>query len=351
MMKQNDIYQAPIPVAKIFVDEALECAQKANINIAALLDKLNIEPTQLAHLNTIEFGKIWLELSYQMEDEFFGLGKRAMRPGSTTLMGHAVASADTFDIYLRRLLRFLKITLEEPYGTFEIAKGNCTIALDEKGAPNSAFAYRAIFLIIHGFNCWAARERIPLKEVSFRCQEPAQMNDYSEFFGIPVLFEAPSSRIVMDQKYMTRKVRHSEESLKKFLRTLPEAFLRGYYDKDSLRYNIVQKCLTKPLYDWPDSTVLAEELNMSRSTLHRRMKDTGLNLTEIKDEERKKQALELLRTTERPIADIAAKLGYKEQSSFYRAFFRWYESTPSNYRATAPIGSTLDASRPRQPPR
>ena len=332
MLTQNDEKLHFIPVAKIFVDEALDCAKKANIDIEAMLLKLDIDPENLEHLDTIEFGRIWLELSYQMEDEFFGLGKRALRPGSTTLLGHSVASAATFEAYLKRLLRFFKITIEEPYGTFQIAGDNCIITLNEAGPPNSAFAYRALFLIIHGFNCWAARERIPLKEVSFRCKEPKQANDYSHFFGIPVSFEASSSRIVIDKKFLTRKVRHSEEDLKKFLRTLPEAFLRGYNDADGLRFNIVQKCLKKPLQDWPDSETLARELGMSRSTLHRRMKDAGLNLKELKDDERKKRAIALLADPDLSLSKIAMELGYKEQSSFYRAFTRWFDETPSESR-------------------
>lgn len=332
MLTQNDKNIPPIPVAKIFVDEALGCAKKANIDIEAMLLKLEIDPDDLEHLNTIEFGKIWLELSYQMQDEFFGLGKRALRPGSTTLLGHAVASATTFEIYLNRLLRSFKVTIEEPYGTISQDSNNCIITLHETGAPNSAFAYRALFLIIHGFNCWAARERIPLKEVSFRCKEPRQINDYSHFFGIPVSFEAPSSRIVMDQKFLSRKVRHSEDDLKKFLRTLPEAFLRGYNDADGLRFNIVQKCLNRPLANWPDSKALAAELGMSRSTLHRRMKDAGLNLTELKDEERKKRVMALLADQSLSLSAIAQELGYKEQSSFYRAFTRWFNQTPSAFR-------------------
>ncbi|MBO6919077.1 MAG: AraC family transcriptional regulator [Rhizobiaceae bacterium] len=332
MLTQNDKNIPHIPVAKIFVDEALGCAHKANIDIEAMLAKLEINPGDIDHLNTIEFGKIWLELSYQMQDEFFGLGKRALRPGSTTLLGHAVASATTFEIYLNRLLRFFKVTIEEPYGLISRDDNNCIITLHETGAPNSAFAYRALFLIIHGFNCWAARERIPLKEVSFRCKEPRQINDYSHFFGVPVSFEAPASRIVMDQKFLSRKVRHSEDDLKKFLRTLPEAFLRGYNDADGLRFNIVQKCLKRPLANWPDSKTLAVELGMSRSTLHRRMKDAGLNLTELKDEERKKRVMALLANQSLSLSAIAEELGYKEQSSFYRAFTRWFNQTPSAFR-------------------
>jgi AraC-like DNA-binding protein len=90
--------------------------------------------------------------------------------------------------------------------------------------------------------------------------------------------------------------------------------------------------LKKPLQDWPDSETLARELGMSRSTLHRRMKDAGLNLKELKDDERKKRAIALLANTDLSLSKIALELGYKEQSSFYRAFTRWFNETPSENR-------------------
>lgn len=320
------------PVASIFVEEAIDCARKAGVDIHQALAKTGINPNQLNELDTVQFGKLWLELSFLMNDEFFGLGAFPMRPGSTVMLGHAICGATRFETALRRALRFLKIVLVEPYGEISVDGDDCILRLIETGPANTPFAYRTFFLILHAFNCWAARERIPIKKIQFRCNEPAGQNDYGDFFGVPVEFDAPHSALVFDQRYLARKMRRSEAELKPFLRSLPEAFLRGYRDAASLRYRIVSQCLDGPAADWPDAGQVAIALGMSRSTLHRRLNETGLSLNQLKEEKRQRLTIKLLDDGEMTLSQIAHHVGYNEESSFYRAFSRWFGMSPTQYR-------------------
>jgi len=311
MMTQKDRLVRRGFVAPIFVKEALECASAGGVCVDKMLVTAGVARDQLEHLDTQEFGRIWLQMSFEMQDEFFGLGARAMRPGSTTLLGHAIRGAKTLDVALARSLRFLKVVL----------------------APSGdAFKYRAFFLILHGINCWAARERIPIKAVEFPCAEPATLNDYGDFFGVSVTFEAPKARLVFDRKYLTRKTDRSEEELKVFLRSLPEAFLRGYRETEGVKHEVISKCLSGPAEDWPNANQIAAMLGMSRSSLHRLLKDSGHSLTQLKDEQRRNRAMALLSRTEMSVSQISAAVGYAEEAAFYRAFHRWYGVTPNSMR-------------------
>ncbi|MEN8840998.1 MAG: AraC family transcriptional regulator [Octadecabacter sp.] len=332
MMRQKDSSKTPTPVAPIFVREALECGRKGGIDIDRLLRDANVPPDRLDHLTTQDFGRIWINLSYAMQDEFFGLGARPMRPGCTTLLGHAVRGARTLEIALNRALRFLRVVLDEPHGTVSTETGNCVISLHQTGPSQSAFMYRTFFLIVHGFTCWAAKERIPIKSISFPCAEPAHQNDYGDFFGVPVVFNAPHAQLVFDRKYLSRRVLRSDDDLKVFLRSLPEAFLRGYRDTDGLKHVIVEKYLRGPAQDWPDAKRVAAQLGMSRSTLHRQLKEAGHSLTQLKDEQRRNRATALLSRTDMTISEISSAVGYAEEGAFYRAFYKWYQTTPSRLR-------------------
>ncbi|MDO6592182.1 MULTISPECIES: AraC family transcriptional regulator [Rhodobacterales] len=319
-------------VAPIFVKEALDSAARGGANPSQILDAAQVSSDQLDQLDTQEFGRVWLEISYQMNDEFFGLGTRAMRPGSTTLLGHSIRGAATFDVALRRSLRFLKVVLDDPYGTIDVEGRNCVITLHEITPPGNAFKYRAFFTILHGFSCWAARERIPIKAVDFPCKEPDAQNDYGDFFGVPVSFDAAAARLVFDKKYLSRKTDRSEQDLKVFLRNLPEAFLRGYRETDGIKHEVISKCLSGPAEDWPSATQVADRLGMSRSSLHRFLKESGHSLTQLKDEQRRNRATALLSRTAMPISQISAEVGYAEEAAFYRAFHRWYGATPNSMR-------------------
>lgn len=317
------------PVAETFVREALDCAHA--IDLTALLRDCAVDPNALYQLDTVAFGRVWLALSLAMRDEFFGLGARPMRPGSTTLLGHAICGASTLEVALNRSLRFLRVVLDEPYGTAQVSGQTCTITLTET-IPRSAFAYRTFFLILHGFNCWAAKDRIPITSVTFPCPEPAAQNDYGSFFGAPVQFNAPAATLSFNASFLSRRATRSEAELKTFLRSLPEAFLRGYRETGGIKQRIVETCLTGPPRDWPGAATIARQLGLSRSSLHRALSDAGHSLTAIKAEQRQTQTQRLLSRTDLPIAEIAARVGYADESAFYRAFHRWFGTTPGSIR-------------------
>ncbi len=319
-------------IARTFVDEALDCGARAGIDVGRFLADLDIHRDQLSTLNSRDFGRIWLALSQEMDDELFGLAARPMRPGSTTLLGHAVREAPTLAVAIRRALRFLRIAVDEPYGEITKEGGACVITLQETSAPRSAFAYRTFFLVLHAFTCWLAQERVPLLSVRFPCPAPEQRNDYGDFFGVPVVFNASQAQISFDARYLSRPVKRTEKDLKVFLRGAPEIFLRGYRDTSTLRHQIVTTCLSGAPSDWPDMAAAARRLRMSRSTLHRRLAQTGQSYGALKDEARKERAASLLIQTQHPITHIAGVLGYAEESAFYRAFGRWYGMTPASFR-------------------
>lgn len=323
---------ATLTIARVFVDEVLECAHRARIDVDVLLADLELGHGMLDEITSSQLANVWLEISQRMGDEFFGLGERPMASGSFTLMGHAVRDAKTVEVALRRALRFLKVVLGEPYGEMTISDGLCTVKLIERETARSAFAYRTFFLILHGLNCWLARERIALQAIQFPCLEPATNNDYGDFFGAPVQFGAKVACISFDAKYLRRPVRRSEEDLKTFLRTTPESLLRGYRATLGLKARIQSICLVGDVEDWPSSDSIAGQFGFSRSTLHRKLRDQGQSIKSIKGETRRSHATYLLKTTNLPIGQIAEKVGYAEPSAFYRSFRKWYGTTPKRMR-------------------
>ncbi|KQO30735.1 histidine kinase [Flavobacterium sp. Leaf82] len=86
----------------------------------------------------------------------------------------------------------------------------------------------------------------------------------------------------------------------------------------------------------PDLSVesLAEIMNMSRSTLYRKIKDiSNLSPNELINIVRLKRAAELLLNENFKMYEIAEKVGYKSQTSFGRNFQRHFSMTPSEYIA------------------
>jgi AraC-like DNA-binding protein len=77
---------------------------------------------------------------------------------------------------------------------------------------------------------------------------------------------------------------------------------------------------------------VAAELGVSDRTLVRKLGSSGLTYQQLFDGARYSASRSLIRETGLTLAEIAAALGYKEPSSFTRAFERWSGMSPARWR-------------------
>ena len=79
---------------------------------------------------------------------------------------------------------------------------------------------------------------------------------------------------------------------------------------------------------------VARELKVGPRTLQRRLCEEGSSFSELLDELRRNLASSLLRKPDLGIHEVAFLLGYSEPSAFYRAFRRWQDTSPSDFRGS-----------------
>ncbi|MFT4733251.1 MAG: ligand-binding sensor domain-containing protein/signal transduction histidine kinase [Sediminicola sp.] len=92
---------------------------------------------------------------------------------------------------------------------------------------------------------------------------------------------------------------------------------------------IIEENLTDPELNVES---LAERMNMSRSTLYRKIKEiSDLSPNELINISRLKKAAYLLKTTNNKIYEIAEEVGYRSQTSFGRNFQKEFDMTPSDF--------------------
>ncbi len=79
----------------------------------------------------------------------------------------------------------------------------------------------------------------------------------------------------------------------------------------------------------------ARKLGVSVRTLQAQLSESGLKFSDILEAQRLETAKNCLSQEQVSLDDVAARLGYAEQSSFGRAFKRWTGVTPKHYRNQA----------------
>src|SRR5690606_32275902 len=118
-------------------------------------------------------------------------------------------------------------------GELRIRDGMAHVILTNAGPPRPAFAYRAYWLILMGAACWLIGRRIPLRTLDFACPAPVHRQEYHKFFGAPVLFDQPVTRLVFSSSYPSLLIMRGHVALGSFLREAPANILSRYrHDND-----------------------------------------------------------------------------------------------------------------------
>lgn len=318
------------------IEEALVEPRRHGLDVQALLNKAGIDPAAMAdpdgRVPATLYASLWLVLLEAMDDEFFGMDSRRMKPGTFTLMGHAVLDAQTVEQGLRRALRFLGTSLDDIQGELTREGERAQITLVERGPPRRAFTYCTFWLILHGLTCWLAGRRIPIIAADFRCEAPDYLDDYQTLFTHDLRFARPRTRILFDAAHLDTPVKRNATELKTFLRRAPANILVKYRSNDSLTVRVRRHLRAGMPMDWPDFDTLAATLHMSASTLRRRLDGEGQTYQSIKDSLRRDLAVRCLSHDDKSVAAIAAELGFADPSSFHRAFKKWTGMQPNEYR-------------------
>ena len=97
--------------------------------------------------------------------------------------------------------------------------------------------------------------------------------------------------------------------------------------------HLIQKLLPTGQLSRP---VIAENMKLHERALHRKLQSEGYTFEALVDEVRITEAKKLLAHDAIPMSQIAGLLGYNEQSSFNRAFKRWFNMTPKQYLQSQP---------------
>jgi AraC-like DNA-binding protein len=119
------------------------------------------------------------------------------------------------------------------------------------------------------------------------------------------------------------------------LKTAPYQLLVMVDDDNSLKSR-VQSIIGRDFSrEMPTAENIADSLNMSVTTLRRRLQKETTSFQKIKDECRREAATNYLSCSELSNTDVAVLMGFDETSAFFRSFKKWTGMTPGDYRRSA----------------
>lgn len=174
-------------------------------------------------------------------------------------------------------------------------------------------------------------QALPVAAVDFVNPPPADLAPYERFFGGPVRFARPATRLVIPQAYLALPLRQTDPALLALLDVQAEGFLRARQG-GGLAAQCQQALIPLLREGRGQLEALATRLNRSPRSLQRHLAEQGLSFQQLLDDTRRQLAEGYLRDASLPLGEIAALLGFSEQSAFSRAFAKWHGVSPLRWR-------------------
>ena len=332
--------QAVTPMA--FVQAIVLAYAKHGKNPAQALDIAQITPellsNQQACITAMQMERISGAAMRELDDEGLGWFSRRLPWGSYGMLARASISAPNLGVALKRWCRHHGLITDDIGLGLQVAQDRVCITVSEHrdlGAMRE-FCLVSVLRNLHGVACWLVDSRIPLSDAQFPFAAPAHHSVYGVLFSGTTRFGQAQAHIGFDARYLSLPLRRDEKALRHMLQhALPLTVLQ--YRRDRLLVQRVRQALAAQPADTHSADDLAALLAMSARTLHRQLKDEGASLQALKDEVRQAKAMELLLRTSRPIKQVAASAGFKNEKSFIRAFKGWTGQPPAEFRRTGPL--------------
>ncbi len=171
------------------------------------------------------------------------------------------------------------------------------------------------------------------EEVHFEHLRAAQPGAHQAILNAPVYFAQPANAILFRRASLTQPMPGANPARLPALHaelTRRSATARP----DDFTGQVAQEIRIGFYSGDPSIIAVARRLGLSRATLYRRLAAGPQDFTQLTQSVRQDLALMYAAQPHIPFMEIAALLGYAEPSAFTRAFRRWTQTTPAQYRMT-----------------
>ncbi|MGW7101364.1 AraC family transcriptional regulator [Streptomyces sp. NPDC054838] len=320
-------------------------ARRAGIDTVPLLQGAQIPPLLLgddrARITPAQFARLFRALYRTTQDEFLGLGAVPSRPGTFAMMCYASLGCRDLGAAVERAAAFYGLFPGGPELALEVADGEARFTVRGPAAGDVAgdrdgerFLAECVLAIWHRLSSWLIGRRIPLLHAAFAYPAPPYEDEYEVLFDCPVRFGADRTAAAFAAHWLTAPLVREEPALDAMLRRAPFDLLSrpeyGTTVAEQVRRTLTRRLRTSPRL--PELGEVAARLAVSPATLRRRLHQEGTSFQQLKDHVRRDAAIAGLAESGEPIAELAARLGFSEDTAFHRAFRRWTGTTPGAYR-------------------
>jgi AraC-like DNA-binding protein len=250
------------------------------------------------------------------------------------LLGFIAANSPTLGDALANVERYIGVTNEGTDATLEQAGPVAALRFRDANPQLRELrqnSERVAALFVKGARELTRAKATPLR-VEFIHVRPNERIDYEGILGCPVQFQAEWDALIFAEETLRLPVVGADNRLLRTLEAACRRILGPRPRKQDLIHSVRQYVVERLAKGAPAFDDVARHFNMSAKTLDRRLRERNASYRELVDGIRCNLAKHYLAKTDLRLHQIAYALGYAEPGPLVRAFKRWTDETPMQYR-------------------
>lgn len=258
------------------------------------------------------------------------------------VVGHALLSSANLRAGLENLSRYLALISDAT--TFELSAEhkNCWLVLghigNTKPVPRQRQEYGLLTLLT--LCRWLTRRDMRALGADFTFPDPVDLAPYQRSFDCPLRFNQPATRILLAADDLIAPLPSRNASmLVLHERMIAEGLTRLGNERTS--YRVREEIMLRLPQGEPRRENIAANLALSDRTLQRRLQAENTSFQQLLDDVRCELARKYLADARYALGEVAHRLGFVDQSNFFRASKRWFGLPPGQYRRQLEIEGSV----------
>ena len=249
--------------------------------------------------------------------------------GAFPLLDYLVITTDTVGGALEQLERYFSLVAAPC--TLKVVPGEKATRLLVTGVVNPFLAQFQTSMVVHHLR-EETNGALRVSHVSL-VEQPEDPRDLERLLGCAVRAPAAWNGVEFPLDAMPIPLRRRDPALRRVLEGHAASVVRATSrSHESIVDAIRGVVVTRLAHGVPDVDGIARQLSMAPRTLQRRLAAEGVSYQRIVDDVRREAANRLLADPSLAVNQIGYLLGFSEPSAFHRAFKRWHDATPQEYR-------------------
>jgi len=280
------------------------------------------------------FIKLWHILTQHPRRDIALLIGRTINPNAKGLLASWVSQTASLEEALTIFITHISLMNPSEHWQFKHHKKTCTLSCEiaaDKNYPQQAIERSMSAMITWGK--LLSGNGFTVEQVDFCCDAPSYVDTFIDTFSCNVKFNQKQNGIMFASELLKLPVLSSNVLLRDMVENKAKQALQQLHDSASLPEKV--SAIIVDLMEKENDVniqVVSDGLSMSRQTLYRGLKKHETDFQSLFNKARKHKAILLITEDKDSIDRISIKLGFKDNSSFYKAFKRWTGQSPSDFK-------------------